>query len=309
MSRRDKGLFRGSEFPRMVLLMGVGIIGWIAVYVFAIRGRRETVPGSSPAAQVKPLPPPDDAPEFEGIRDKTMLGPNDMAAYATLFRRVQETPAAELAAKARRDVVYSMLFDDPKRFRGLPIHLEGSVRRVLVHDDADPKVVPDGRMYESWVFTPDSQNNPVVMATKTVPETLPVGGEVLEHVSFNGYFLKQMVYRDGQNVLRFAPLLVGRLTHTTDTRPASGSSSNSHLIWTVLPLVALFFYALARWAFSLKRILSKPQNKPAERRPIPSDTIEPEALSAWIAEGEEGDGEEGPAEFPPSNKSDRDPTA
>jgi hypothetical protein len=291
----------------MLLLMGVGVIGWIVVYVFATRGQRgETVPRSSPAAQATPLPPPDDAPEFVGIRDKTMLGPNDMAAYATLFRRVQETPAAELAAKARHDVVYSMLFDDPKRFRGLPIHLEGSVRRVLVHDDADPKVVPDGKMYESWVFTPDSQNNPVVLATRTVPRTLPIGDEVLEHVTFNGYFLKQMVYRDGQNNLRFAPLLVGRLTHTTDTRPATGSPDNSYLLWTVLPLVVLFLYALARWAFSLKRILSKPSVEPVERRPVPTDTIEPEALSAWIAEKGDEDGEE-PGEFSPSDELDQDP--
>ncbi|MEO6808280.1 MAG: hypothetical protein ABI353_04125 [Isosphaeraceae bacterium] len=307
MSRRDKGLFRGSEFPRMVLLMGVGIIGWVVVYVFAMRGQRETMPRSSPAAQASPLPPADDAPEFQGIRDKTVLGPNDMAAYATLFRRVQETPAAELAAKARHDVVYSMLFDDPKRFRGLPIHLEGSVRRVLVHDDADPKVVSDGRMYESWVFTPDSQNNPVVMATKTVPKTLPIGDEVLEHVSFNGYFLKQMVYRDGQNNLRFAPLLVGRLTHTTETRPDTGSANNSYLIWTVLPLVVLFLYALTRWAFSLKRILSKDREEPVERRPVPSDTIDPDALSAWVA-GEDGDepGEE-PGEFLPPDETDKNP--
>jgi hypothetical protein len=74
--------------------------------------------------------------------------------------------------------------------------------------------------YELYLFTDDSQGNPLVFCVRDLPEDMPTGDgpRYGESVRVAGFFLKSWSYRpgagsDGQrpgNARQLAPLLVGR---------------------------------------------------------------------------------------------------
>src|SRR5438874_3693328 len=98
------------------------VVGWpLALYYVWTRSAEPA--RRRPVAEAPPLPPPDPAPELQGIQDKAPLLPTDNPGYALLWGRVRRTPPAALAAQARRDVVFSQLLETPARYRGLPIHV------------------------------------------------------------------------------------------------------------------------------------------------------------------------------------------
>src|SRR5262249_9458208 len=149
-------------------------------------------PKPTPLAALPPLPPADDSIEFQGIRDLSALEWFENPAYSILLNRVRETPADKLRADSRRDIVFSQLATRPKRYRCVPIHLEGVARRILYQDVKGSKIFPKGRYYEASVFTPDSQPNPYLLVFEDAPPGLASGNDVWEHVAFDGYFFKLM---------------------------------------------------------------------------------------------------------------------
>jgi hypothetical protein len=275
LARRD-GLFRGSEFPRLLLLLGLMVVGWpLALYYVWTRPPEPAAP--RPVAEA-PLPPPDPAPEFQGIEDRRPLLVTDNPAYALLWKRVRETSPAALASRSRRDIVFSQLLGTPARFRGVPIHVEGTARRILLQDEVSPRIVPGGKFYEAYVFTPDSQGYPYLLAFEDAPPGLVAGDNVDVRVWFDGYFLKLMRYQ-AADVPRVAPLLIGRLGVRAESVPAPATPWG-RASWPLLALMALFSYVVIRWAFQVKRVLSP--SRPARTGPSPSDAIAPEALEAWV---------------------------
>jgi hypothetical protein len=299
--RKGEGIFRGSERPRLLLLAGVAVAGWLAVLYFWVLSPRRAEPARPrPVAESPTLPPPDDSPELQGIRDRTVVNSTDNAAFRLLFDRVRSAPPAELARRARHDVVFSQLLENPGRYRGLPIRVEGYARRVLVQDGINTRVVPAGRFFEAYVFTADSQKYPYVLAVEDLPKTLPTGDDLLERVGFDGYFLKMMAYRGGDDKLYVAPLLIGRLGHAAEPSPVGGGGRSRTLTWTLTPLIALFGYLMLRWAFHLKKVLAPRRTLPRGMHPV--DDIDPDALAAWVdspADDEGGDPFARPKPAPP----------
>jgi hypothetical protein len=289
-------IFRGAELPRLLVLAAILVVGWGIVLT---SGRPQAEP-SRPAtgAETPPLPPADAAPVFAGVTDKTPMKLGDMAAYAALLERVRTTPRARLAARCRRDVLFSQLLDRPGRYRGLPIHLQGTAKRILIHDEVQPELSSRGRLHEAWVFTDDSQGFPYVLVFEAAPPGLPVGNDVNELVAFDGYFLKLMAYQaaDGPRV---APLLIGRLGWSPPQREAAPTVlglPRHALRWVVAVLFLLTTLRLLSWALRTRRTLGPPLSRP--RGPAPIDQIDPEDLSAWLAGAAEDDPEAGAGDDP-----------
>jgi hypothetical protein len=286
-------LFRGSELPRLLLLAAIVAAGWPLVWFYA----SAPAPAKKPApalAALPPPPPPDPGPEFVAIQDKTAMSFRDTAAYAKLLERARSTPPAELAASSLRNLPYTELWDRPARYRGVPVHLEGTVRRALVHDELNPALAPKGKLYEAYLFTYDSQSNPYVLVFEEPPPGFPSGLDISERVRFDGYFLKLLAYMAGDTA-RAAPMLIGRLQWTPYQDGSEANPARNTLRWTMLALGLLTVYALVRWALHLRSKLVKPQ-RPAIG-PRPSDAIAPEALSEWLqAPDEDPDDSDGPRE-------------
>lgn len=242
-----------------------------------------------PVAGGPPLPPPATGIEFEGIHDKTAMSPRDNPAYLKLLQRVREKSPAELARESRRGIFFSQLIDNPERYRGLPIHIEGLVRRSMRQETPGSHLFTRGFYFESYATTPDSSKFPWILVFEDAPKGFPIGGDLKEPVSFDGYFLKLLAYEAGDTA-RFAPLLVGRIHwQASPTAPKPPAAHWSAPSWVAVALGLLVILMLARWTLFARRYF-----RPSVPRPSSAvrDEIAPEDLSAWIESQEDPDSED-----------------
>ena len=93
----------------------------------------------------------DRAEEFETVTDRTPMSFRDNAAYAYLLEKARKLSPAELAAQSRRDILLTHIWERPELYRGVPIHLLGTARRVLRFES---KLSQSGWLYEAWIISP-----------------------------------------------------------------------------------------------------------------------------------------------------------
>ncbi|WP_435006796.1 hypothetical protein P12x_004273 [Tundrisphaera lichenicola] len=204
-------MFRGTELPRLLLLLAIIVVGAPILVRFARPGVNHVapVPPRLQAASLKPVVP-EQGVEFQAITDKSPVQGRESAAYAELLRRARQTPSSELATAARKDILYTHLWERPERYRGVPIHIEGTAKRILTYE-VNPELAPSGRLFEAWVYSDENRVVPYVLIFADPPKDLVIGPDLFVRVKFDGYFMKLLRYTASDHA-RAAPMLVGRLT-------------------------------------------------------------------------------------------------
>jgi hypothetical protein len=282
---QTSSFFRGSELPRLLVLVAVALCGWALMWYLS--QERPRTPELGPMATERPEPVvADRSVEFESVTDRTPMSFRDNAAYSLLLSRARGKTAGELAALCRRDVVLAHLWQTPELYRGVGIHLEGNANRVIRYQSTQSG---NGWLYEAWIFTPDAPKVPYVCVFEAAPRGLPIGPNVTERVVFNGYFLKLMRYQAG-DVPRGAPVLVGRIGWLPPP-PPSQWGSGSTLRWMLLALVVMFVISLFRWVLPMRRLFAMPGRPSVHSSLDRPREIDAQALNAWLADlQEEGEG-------------------
>jgi hypothetical protein len=276
------GFFRGAELPRLLVLLALMAVGWALVWkYFDIKGGPPEEP--DPATRVAlPKVEPDRSPAFDSVTDRTPIGLRDMAAYDLLLKRARGTAPAELARISHGDIYFTDLWERPRHYRGVPIHLLGTARRIISYES---KLSPRGRLYEAWISTHESQGYPYVCIFEDPPGGMPVGPDLSERVVFNGYFLKEMRYLSGKDVERAAPMLVGKIGWTPGR---SAEKRGNSVFWMALIVGIMFAISLFRWINGLRRSLSRP-SLASSLGQRPTDEIAPDDLAHWVESVQEGE--------------------
>ncbi len=102
------------------------------------------------------------------------------------------------------------VFQHPDRWQGHLVTLHGYVRRVTSHE-GDSVLFNGQPLHELWFFTDDSQHNPTVIVTPSLPAEFPRNADVVDAVTVTGCLFKMYVYAS-QDENRIAPLLLaGRI--------------------------------------------------------------------------------------------------
>jgi hypothetical protein len=166
---------------------------------------------------IVPTPGPDDPDEqdsireeFQAVTDRAPLEAVEMPAYWRLMRWSRGQSLADLERVARRDVMFTQLWEEPDKYRGQLIRLKLHVVRTLAWDAPADNKAGVRQVYEGWGTTSESRSFPYVVVFSELPPQMPLGHDIAEEAVFVGYFLKNMSYQDFK-VTRGAPLLVGRL--------------------------------------------------------------------------------------------------
>jgi hypothetical protein len=269
---RRAPFFHGSELSRLLILATLMVVGWALFWKFS---QKLPEPAEAPLTVVDNPEPviPDRSDEFETVTDKTPISFRDNAAYALLLERAREKTPEQLASVSRRDIVLAHLWQNPSLYRGVPIHLLGTARRVLRNQ---VKLSKTGWLYEAWIIAPDATRVPYVCVFEEAPKGLPIGVDIAERVVFNGYFLKLMKYQ-AADVSRGAPVLVGRIGwEPSGTNPSE--ETNTILKWSLGVIGAMFFISLIRWVVQLHRLFNAPKLSP---KLPPNEEIDPSTLNAW----------------------------
>jgi hypothetical protein len=263
------------------------VAGWALVWQFAKKRPQPAEPDLVATEKPEPIVA-DRSMEFETVTDRTAVGFRDDAAYALLLSRARDKSPAELAGVSRRDIFLPHLWQNPQLYRGVPIHLLGTARRVLRYPC---KLTPSGWIYEASIITPDATRNPFVCVFEEAPTGLPIGPNLSERVVFNGYFLKIWKYQ-ASDVARGAPLLIGRIGWEP-REIASTDGSNSTLRWSLIAIGVMFVISLGRWGYQLYRLFTAPPLSPLLSHGSPTEEVDASTLEEWAhsmrSDGESGD--------------------
>jgi len=138
--------------------------------------------------------------------------------YARTLARVQYTSPAALAKALSRGVTYTHVFQEPERYRGSVIRVEGRLLRVNRYDPPfEARQAGVHHLYEGWVFSEFLGANPYVVIFTNWPANLPeslLGQPKIREdirVSMDGFFFKKFRYQsnDRRSSHRDAPLVIG----------------------------------------------------------------------------------------------------
>ena len=121
------------------------------------------------------------------------------------------------------------VFQHPDRWQGHLVTLRGHVRRVTSHE-GDPAMFNGQPLHELWLFTDDSQHNPTVIVTPSLPDEFPRNADVVDSVTVTGCLFKMYVYKS-QNENRIAPLLLaGRIEWNPTNDQILALGDGGHLV-------------------------------------------------------------------------------
>lgn len=195
------------------------------------------------------------------IRDFREITPEESASYYAILRYARETDpaqqraaAAELLQKRREEItsdvfrqdpdrpypIYVDMLNNPERFRGRLVTLEGYVRRLLLIGENEHGL---DNLYEAWLYTDDSQGHPAVVVFSAKPEEMPEGNDISEHVRITGYFFKLWRY-EAQDNDRFTPMI---LAHRIQWFPDESITRTPSLLLYVALAVIMVIVGLGIW--------------------------------------------------------------
>jgi len=198
------------------------------------------------------------------IRDQhgIFAGDLEIEAYSKIIVMAHYTSAKAFADKARHDVTFIHLFNEPKHYRGQVIHVSGRLVRLLRFDpQMEVRAEGVGDLYEGWIMTDRAGENPVCIVFTDLPPGLEIDSnrKYNMEVGFDGYFYKRYRYKAPDtkkpNQFREAPLLIGH-TITGKFGPNNGDAAETSdnwgfsLIWLFLGMAgggALIVIAMTCW--------------------------------------------------------------
>lgn len=190
------------------------------------------------------------------------IGGLEADIYSRVLTRAYYTSQKALARAARRDVTFTHVINEPERYRGTVMRIDGRILRVNRFDppvEAEAAGISD--LYEAWVFNEAFGTNPFCLVFTVWPEGLsrdllgqPKINEVVR-ISFDGFFFKNYRYKskDRNGTLRETPLVVGRslVVHPAGDEEPSSAAGNIYLLLYlfVASVVGLIFgiFGLTYW--------------------------------------------------------------
>lgn len=154
----------------------------------------------------------------------------DRDPFYGMLRAAADTPPGLIEQEGRKEAEKTgrrfasvvELFNNPAETRGKPVLLTGTAKRILptlVEDKDVKKLYGINRYYQIYLFTDDSQGNPLVVCVSSLPEGMPTGAgpDYSEKITVGAFPYKLWVYEtsaqleDGEGYRpSYAPLLVGR---------------------------------------------------------------------------------------------------
>lgn len=174
---------------------------------------------------------------LDRVRDDTVFRADDRDAWFELWQRLRDRGPPEAAA-ARR-VSFTELYGQPRSFRGRPVAMAGTLRRLERVEAPENDLGIEG-YWQGWLEPEAGPASPVVVYFLDIPDGMPEGLSIAEPVDVTGYFFKRWAYA-AKDTVRTAPMIVAALPRWTprpDIRPAA-ESIGGFAIATMAALVLL----------------------------------------------------------------------
>jgi hypothetical protein len=311
--RRPAGLFRGNELARvmtMVVMMGVLVLlvglarderTWSWIAPGAPRNAPSSADGDKPSvpAPERTIAGPTDqdadeadaaGEEFQAVTDKSLLAKEEMPAYWRLMAWQQHQSLDQLRSRARADVSFRQLWQQPDAWRSKLVQIPLHINRTADVNDLAENELGLQSMHEVWGWNSDSQPYWYWLVVPELPPGMPKG-DIQEEATFVGYFLKLLPYEDHRGKSLATPLLIGRLIwHPSAARSAESQAWS----WEWLALGAVVLLLGARSALAIFRPARLRQRFAAE------SGRDPREVEDWLDAAQKGEAVHDHADEPPT---------
>jgi hypothetical protein len=208
------------ERARAVLLLSARRPEQLAVLTVVFRPRKTSPIELDPPLNVEKAEPL--APFMtDGIKDSTPLptqwheNVDEQYAFSRVLYQASRISAEAFRRGAREDLTYAHLMEQPSRYRGQVVRVQGTLRQLRRYDPPlTAKEAGVANLYEGWIFGSHYGTQPWCVVFTDLPPGLKVGDGLNVTVSADGYFFKRYRYRSRGSSkgkpLPEAPLLIGR---------------------------------------------------------------------------------------------------
>ena len=147
---------------------------------------------------------------LEAIEDNTVgVRRSEVDAYHLMLGQIRRAPDELIDATVSDDVAFTVIMLQSEDYRGRIVGVTGQLRRLTEYPVMENDRGID-RLYEGWVFTNDSGDNPWRFLCTELPPEAVLGEDVPPvKIRFAGYFFKRAGYlsHGGQHV---APTLLAK---------------------------------------------------------------------------------------------------
>ncbi|MBY0588150.1 hypothetical protein K2X85_13295 [bacterium] len=191
-------------------------------------------------------------------------------SYYALLDHARKADAASLWAERVGRITYAQLLDEPDRYRGARIHLQGRLHRLTEYQAQANRFGID-RQFEGWVFTSTSGSLPYVAVMASPPASLPMGENIHEPIEMVGYFLGWWRYETKEGKRTSAPLIM-----VTEMRPVTAPTPTgpAPMAWNpwlgILVTIGMVVTGIAWW-WKNQRSVSRPSDSPT---PLSNDILQ-----------------------------------
>ncbi|MDR0522451.1 MAG: hypothetical protein LBH00_11450 [Planctomycetaceae bacterium] len=190
--------------------------------------------------------------DAESNRRAFKLTEFDSEPFYGLLRAVSAMPAGRLEQEAKRQqaespVSVTELFNNPRETRGKAVLLHGTAKRIIrtaVTDDEVQWLFGIDFYYQIYLFTAESQGNPIVVCVRSLPDGLQPGDspDFAEQITVAAVPYKLWIFETKKQP-HYAPLLIGRepVWHPKPVMPKPPSSAAAVSLTLFLTLWLIWF--------------------------------------------------------------------
>lgn len=141
----------------------------------------------------------------------TLLETIAAAPRGTLTRSFFAQEKTPPLTKTRQPTPVRELFLSPEKQRLRIVLLEGAVKKIVetVSSDAIRARWKIERYYQLYLFTDDSDGNPLVVCVPEIPAGMQTGNDVSYTIHVAAIFYKPWLYESREEKIHLAPVLVG----------------------------------------------------------------------------------------------------
>jgi hypothetical protein len=228
----------------------------------------------------------------EGVRDSTPLptrwheNTDEQRAFSNVLYAASQLSADAFRRGARHDLTYAHVIEQPSRYRGEVVHVEGTLKQLRRYDPPwTAKQAGVANLYEGWIFDKHYGARPWCVVFTELPPGLEVGDGLEVAVSTDGYLFKRYRYKSrgkSKGKLPEAPLLIGR-TLTLPAAVADTRDAETEWMKELLPVFLVLLGAsmavavgLGLWYRRGDRKVHARLEEAAARRPFVLPEPEPD---------------------------------
>jgi hypothetical protein len=191
-----------------------------------------------------------------GIEDRTPVRNAEQnyyeaSAYSYLLIKAYQAPEGLLVEHARRDLTMAHLKEEPAKYRGELIHVEGQLKRVR-RFDAPALAAKEGvqSIYECWIFPDGSYDNPYCVITSELHAGIYPAESMSQRAALDGYLFKLYRYKTAKG-WRDSPLLIGKTIGLTQPAESDYAGETGTANDMLLPAFLVVIVATAVLAIGL----------------------------------------------------------